>query len=408
MNLSQDSLESCINSEQLNEIRREMLEGIQPEGCQRCYNEERAGLASRRVSEIELWEDNISFLEAQNLTNSNGSLHNPGKAIIYLDLRFGNRCNLACRMCGPTESRMWYPMQETVWRTRQYKDGTRRLQLQQDQQGRWSLPDDPYDWHESPQFWTDLENHLPQIKRLYFAGGEPLLIDQHFDLLEKCIFQGFSSKITLEYNTNLLSLNKRCLDLWRHFEKVEMGISVDAVGKLNEYIRYPGKWEIFERNLKTIDQAEGSFKLWLSPTIMIYNIYHLPELMKWVIQSQFKRINRSTEGAEIITPHPLYNPQILSIQALSLQGKQIVKSHFLAEKIAAKDFIFQQNHLTEREKLWHHKRFVRLLDGYVSIMDAADLSGLLPKTREYTASLDRIHGRTLDETSSVVANLLNI
>jgi sulfatase maturation enzyme AslB (radical SAM superfamily) len=87
-----------------------------------------------------------------------------------------------------------------------------------------------------------MEQEIPTIERLYIVGGEPLLIDQHYEFLQKCIDAGRSKSIVIEYNTNITNIPERAWNIWKHFERIQIGMSVDAVGPINDYIRNPSKW----------------------------------------------------------------------------------------------------------------------------------------------------------------------
>ena len=89
-------------------------------------------------------------------------------------------------------------------------------------------------------------------------GGEPLLIHQHYDFLNELVERGRAPFVTLEYNTNLSIVPEKALKLWEHFKKVKLGVSLDGVGPINDYIRHPSKWSVMERNLLKIDKAPGN------------------------------------------------------------------------------------------------------------------------------------------------------
>jgi sulfatase maturation enzyme AslB (radical SAM superfamily) len=94
-------------------------------------------------------------------------------------------------------------------------------------------------WHENPDFWKELYAQIPNLRQVYFAGGEPLMIKEHKTFLEEIIRQGYADKISIRYNTNGLLLNEEIIELWTKFKKVKVGFSIDAIGIKNYYIRYP-------------------------------------------------------------------------------------------------------------------------------------------------------------------------
>ena len=80
---------------------------------------------------------------------------------------------------------------------------------------------------------------VPHMYQLYFAGGESLIIDEHYDLLEECIKQGYAKNIELRYNSNAVEWRDDLFDLWAEFKRVRFHYSIDAHGEHNDYIRYP-------------------------------------------------------------------------------------------------------------------------------------------------------------------------
>ena len=81
------------------------------------------------------------------------------------------------------------------------------------------------------------------VSQLYFAGGESLIIDEHYDLLEECIKRGHAKNIELRYNSNAVEWRDDLFDLWAEFKRVRFHYSIDAYGRQNDYIRYPTNWK---------------------------------------------------------------------------------------------------------------------------------------------------------------------
>jgi organic radical activating enzyme len=407
INLGTHKLNAGLDSRELMNVRLQMLSGEKPLGCSRCYEEEDVGLPSRRESELSLWQQQMDYERARTLTKADGSIANSSQFLSYLDLRFGNRCNLACRMCGPTESHLWYQIHPKVWGENQFQDIEHQIVLKQQTGNKWAAEHDPYNWHEKDQFWHELGAQLPFLRRLYFAGGEPLLIEPHYELLNTCIEQGYAKNISLEYNTNLITLTKRCLDLWSHFKSVEIGVSVDGVGPLNNYIRHLSQWETLAENLHTLDKSQGPYKLWLSPTIQVYNLIHITDLMNWVIKSGFSRINQGAVGSEIMTPHPLYNPNFLSIKVFSAKAKKYIASRLIKEINKGKELIHSQDDLSPSAKSNYALRYKSLVESFIAIMNSEDLSHLKQKLLFYTRKLDQIHKSRLEDVSPLTNELIN-
>jgi hypothetical protein len=381
------------NAPLMRSVRRAMNRGEWHSSCKRCFDEEKSGVKSRRLIEKEIWKERITAEQAYPLTHADGTLN--GVPVQHMDLRFGNRCNLKCRSCNPTESAKWLGDHFEIWGP-SYNESTYKVTIEKGADGEFSVTPNPYDWHDSPFFWRELETHLPAVKLIYFAGGEPLLIDRHFEFLEKCVSSGRAGEITIEYNTNLTLLPKNALELWRKFKKVHFGVSVDGVGRVNDYIRHPSKWENVERNLRILDQAPGNFVVWLAPTVMAYNILHLPDLLIWKMRQKFERVNSSLEYP-LVSAHPLHGPPFLNVQMFLSEEKARIENR-LREELPRVLSEVRLTYRREPKMLAAAEAQAReILEGYIRFMWAADLSQYREKFAHYTRALDRLRGQSLEE-----------
>mgnify|MGYP006219594049 FL=1 len=137
-------------------------------------------------------------------------------------------------MCGPTDSHSWYEDWLQVYGGDGFQDTHGYVKLDKNSKGRLHTSD--YDWHTSEKFWDHIESNIPNMQHVYMAGGEPLMIERHYDFLQKCIDMGQASKMSIEYNTNMTNLQPRVLELWKKFKTVKVGASVDGMGKVVEYL----------------------------------------------------------------------------------------------------------------------------------------------------------------------------
>jgi hypothetical protein len=183
-----------------------------------------------------------------------------------------------------------------------------------------------FDWPSYEPFWEQLEANAHNIKHVYFAGGEPMLIERHYDFLERCIENGSAKNMIVEYNTNMSTLPSRVLTLWESFKQVRVGASVDGMGAVLEYQRHPAKWNKILKNLHLLDNTPSNIMGWLAFTVTAYNVNHMIDFMKWKLtESNFKKIN-FTHKRPIITNHVAHHPKHLNIRVLPDDMKvQIVR-----------------------------------------------------------------------------------
>ena len=381
-NVSVASIQDARNSEVAKSVRLAMIRGERHGMCVRCNTEDDSGIRSRRVYENQIWGSKVDLSYAKAHTAADGSINTAETPLLHMDVRFGNLCNLKCRMCGPTDSSQWYQeYYDTVGHG--FHDTVGRIVLAPDAKGRIVAQNDPYKWSMTDPFWIEMDQTvLDHIEHIYFAGGEPLLFDKHYELLQRLIDRGRAGLVAIEYNTNLTNVPQRAWDIWKHFRVVSLGVSVDGFGPVNEYIRFPSKWKQIEANLDKVDAAEGNLEAWLATTVQIDNIMNLPELVKWKLSKNFKRVNRASSRFPFITAHPLHNPKHMNVQILPDWIKKAV--HVVYDRFY--DW-YDANYYDEN----HRKLLHDLFDGYLKYMDSgrydpealAEFWRITKKTDEY-------------------------
>ena len=172
-------------------VRKMMLRGDMPASCLKCYKEEAAGHLSKRNWETEYWGHRYDIDELVSETKEDGSI--PPK-IRYIDLRLGSKCQLSCVMCSPHDSTGWI------------KDWKAINKIQNEKLKNTSVRDNKGQNHGASyigiRIIQDSERSMDQIPciHLYFAGGESLIIYEHYELLEECIKRGHAKNIELRYN----------------------------------------------------------------------------------------------------------------------------------------------------------------------------------------------------------------
>lgn len=380
-NVARDNPSDSRNAELMKQMRLNMLNGVWNEECGRCMQEEQSGLVSRREFENEEWDYNLE--QARLETAVDGSVDVKKTPIRYYDLRFGNFCNLKCRMCGPTDSNSWYEdwIELTGSHTFQETNGEVEI-IRKDNK----LHANGYDWPNHEPFWEYLEINIENIEHVYFAGGEPMLIDRHYIFLQKCIDRGQSKKMKIEYNTNMTTIPSRVIDLWKEFKHVIIGASVDGMGDMLEYQRYPAKWEKVYRNLQKIDELPENVQSWITYTVTAYNINHMIDFMKWKLEnSNWRKIN-STKKKPIISPHIAHHPLNLNIRVLPDEMKKEITDKF-------EDFVIWTEHNYPDHVIKQAKRLSSSICNYMNsgsyYLDHWD------SFLNYTNTLDNIRNQKL-------------
>jgi organic radical activating enzyme len=384
-----DDLNEARNAELMKNVRLNMLNGVWSDECKRCQNEEQNNLSSRRQYEALNWPK-FTLENAKNITSDTGEIDTNNNPVKYYDLRFGNFCNLKCRMCGPTDSDSWYEDWEKLTGKTTYKETSGEVQIYQ--KGN-KLVSDAYNWVYSDSFWDQLYRNVQNIEHVYFAGGEPMLIDRHYAFLEYCIEKDAAKNMIVEYNTNMSTMPPRVIDLWSKFKQVRVGASIDGMDKVLEYQRHPAKWNKLLKNLQILDNTPPNIMAWMAFTVTAYNVNHMIDFMKWKLtQSDFKKIN-SFKGKPIITYHMAHNPKHLNIRVLPKDLKQQVTKNF-------DDFIDWINETTLPDNT--KKKAMGIRNSVVSYMTSESYyDEHWEYFKTYTKTLDKIRAESLLEVEPI-------
>jgi MoaA/NifB/PqqE/SkfB family radical SAM enzyme len=367
MNLRDHTIEEVWNSEAMKQTRLQMLAGQVPISCQKCFNEEANGIQSKRQWETMVWKERLDIGDIVSKTGTDGSLP---VNVPYFDLRLGNMCQLKCVMCSPHDSSSWIK----DWKLQYPKYKT--VELCQDQN--WDRTFD-YTWYQKGSFLDTMKSQANYIKELYFAGGEPLLIPEHYKILEYMVETGASKNCVLRYNSNGVELPSQLFQLWKEFKQVKFNFSIDAVGLKNNYIRYPSEWNNIVQNLHVLDTTPDNVTVNIACAVQLLNVLYLPELASWKMSKQFKKINLPPYGAGVIGTHLVYLPSYLNIRVLPPELKQLA-----ADRIQdfCKEMSNNQQFMTSQ---YGYQRW----QGIIRYMLQEDWSSKLDSTVEYLEICDK-------------------
>lgn len=276
MTLDKDSFKDAWNSGYMKNIRRRMVEGKEVAGCETCYEQERVGKKSYRQSHNAEWSSKLGVSHLENLVErSIGNNFDVDVPPAYLDLRLGNLCNLKCRMCNPYNSVQIYNEWEKL--DAQSDKAYSRFWKKYGLEFGGCEP-----WYETDNFWDGVEENIPHLKKVYMTGGEPTLIEGNYRFLNRCRELGYADKIELFFNINFTNLRESFLEQLKDFHWTGVNASLDGYGLVNEYIRAPSRWDVIDKNFRTM-AAEGGrrLNLGISPVIQIYNILNIVDLLEY-------------------------------------------------------------------------------------------------------------------------------
>ena len=262
--LRKNTMREVWNQSKYKAMRVNMLADKPCVECTKCYEQERHGAFSMRNDANRNYGHMIKEV---NQTHEDGT-HDEFK-IRYWDVRFSNLCNFRCRSCGPIFSSNWY------------NDHVKLYNRKPDVLGR-DMERVEYAAGNEDSMERQMVEHVPYLEQVYFAGGEPLIMKEHYTLLEKLIEAG-KTDIRLQYNTNFSELafkDKHVFEYWQHFKNVSVGASLDGMSAQAELIRKGADW------LQTVDNRERMMKevphvdFYVSSTVSSMNVLHVLKFHK--------------------------------------------------------------------------------------------------------------------------------
>jgi radical SAM protein with 4Fe4S-binding SPASM domain len=259
-NINDQSIESIWNGDRMKELRKQMINGEEPSICWKCFNREKVTNESGRIYHLRDFPEVIK--KVSHITEEDGTCLE--MKLRYWDFRFSNLCNYKCRSCGPKYSSAWVPDAKKLG------------------------------WLESSDKVLNLENiddktnldflngQIEHVEKIYFAGGEPLLMDEHWQILD-LLARNNRFDVRINYNTNCSTLSygkKTVFDYWPLWDAgmIEVWPSIDEIDERAELIRSGTVWNKVENNLKDISKLENII---VRPgmTIGAWNVFRLPEII---------------------------------------------------------------------------------------------------------------------------------
>lgn len=271
-NVKKDGVKETWNSDRYKELRLAMLEGKKLNCCNRCYELEDSTYIWTLRKNHNQWFGDKHF-DLVEKTATDGSIPEEDMRMAYMDIRFSNICNMKCRTCGPELSSLHAQEHGELYGKHEVanilnNDGSIVVNVA-----------------KHITFWEELQEFLPNVEEVYWAGGEPLITDEHYKILDKWIADG-KTGVRLRYTTNFSNLRfkkKSIIDYWKHFSDIQVSASLDADGSRAEFSRHGTNWEQIERNRLEMLEHVPHVHFELTPTISLYNVWNWPDFhMDWV------------------------------------------------------------------------------------------------------------------------------
>jgi MoaA/NifB/PqqE/SkfB family radical SAM enzyme len=267
--LKKNSLDEIWNNVETKEMRLQFLRGEQHSKCGICNNRSDIGDSFYNLYNQIFFENNTDVQQIVANTNPDGSVGN--HKLFYIDVRFNNLCNLKCRSCAPHFSTSWVSDHRKLYNRKEL-----------------SAVDDGYQFpgKTETQALDEIIPHLSDAEMIYFAGGEPLMQKEHYDVLDKLIEVG-NLDLEIRYNTNFTNLKLKnyndAIYYWKHFKNVNVHASLDGNHKKAEYWRSGTDWDLIVKNRECLLSECPHVNFKISFTLSWVNAHNLVEFHReWV------------------------------------------------------------------------------------------------------------------------------
>ena len=324
-------------------IQKQMIAGQRPDACRTCWYKEDNGLPSFRQmanKKHAKWKDQTDFV------------------LRHLDIRLSNKCNLMCRMCSGKFSNRIAQEEQKIYGFTKYKNEILDNQ------------------HVDKQL-DYIEQNIDNLDDLYFAGGEPLINQTHYDILKLLIKHG-KTDVRIDYNTNFSMLkfkNHNILDYWKHFDSIGVGASIDLLGEQSSYVRHGVDYSVLEENYKCIKDLQN-ISFTIASTLSIFNVFNLPQLQK-----RWLDLGLDCNSIDFQT---LVNPKEQSIAVLPYDYKQKAEDTILS-------------HIQYLEYVSNSQSLIRRWQQSLEFMKNVDDTHLLSEFFRLNDDKDRSRSQTFEE-----------
>lgn len=365
-NVNEQSVKDIWNSPKLKDARLKMLEGVKVDACSRCYLLESTGDSSYRQR---INREHSKYDHYLNKTNEDGSLDFMNFHL--WDLRISNFCNFKCRSCGAGLSSSWH------------KDAIELGITPSDSKALININD-------KTNFLKQIESHYECVDEIYFAGGEPLIMPEHYTILNELIARN-KTDVNIRYSTNFSKLifkGKHIFDYWKNFKNLELFISIDGVGKVGEYVRTGYNDEEFAANVKAFKDSGLKFKHYgYAVTYGALNYLHLFDMVLDFIDRDFIDKTKPQDGNRTVFFSPISYPSHYDCKFLPIRYKNQFKARLANFE---KELNLRKTHKEFNADILHKLNTV-----YTTSITADFNLKEMQICKEYTDKLDKMRKESL-------------
>lgn len=367
--IQDNTLEEIWNNDNMRRIRKQVLGGVRPPECEPCFKLEDQGVESLRLRHLNknIPEARINlYPRAASLIDSD---FNMPFEIPTMEIKLNNLCNLKCRMCNPMDSTSWNDWDKVVdFYSKEKNFLVRKIED-------LNLVSKPYlgPFDDSDNWWASFKKLLPYFRRVEFAGGEPLMDPQHYQILD--MLAPYGDQIEIKYATNLTTLGKSNRTVWQYwpkFKSVAVNVSIDGIGASYEYVRGNASWAELVNNVKQIQTIPNISRIVGAVAVQVSNVLVLDKMIKYFLDDI---------GIVFYTNMVNY-PNVLSVQVLPNELKALAITRLRAVRELVPEFRYVKENPV-LEQLTYGQ-----IDGIINYIQANDISDRWEDCVKFNQQLD--------------------
>lgn len=327
--VTKNTLDEIANGEEIKLLRKNMMNGVKIEQCLEC-NKTSKDENNLRNEFNNFYKDIIPDLIKN--TDVDGTYEN--WKLKFVNVRYSNLCNFACRTCGPDNSSLWAQENNLSNPVVNITD-------------------------KVPNYIDDIIKKLHEIDFINFTGGESLLVDENWQILDEIINQNLTDiKITLITNLSKLQYkNRNLIEYAKKFKNFTIIVSLDSIQERANLYRHGTNWDVMENNLKALKNNNINFII--NVTIGAMNVWHFPDAENYLYEKELI-------GPNTVVLNNLVYQRFLSTKILPIEfKKEVIKKiekhqNYLEEKnLNSKNWNNIKDYMLEEDHTFLLKNFIK-------------------------------------------------
>ena len=388
--IQETSIEDAWNCDSMKELRRKVMNNERPSECASCFMLEDQGVESLRQRHIKTeYPDSRTALFPNALDHIDVEDYSMTESMSVIELKLNNLCNLKCRMCNPLDSTSWQDWdQVSEYYVRENNFLIPTIQKLVRKPGQYIGP-----FEDKEKWWDSFERIIPHLRRIEFAGGEPLMDPHHYKVLD--MLKPYGKQIGLKYATNGTTLGiskgRTIHEYWPSFKSIVVNVSIDGIHDVYNHIRSNGDFSVIRQNIKEMKGIPNVSRIVGALTTQAGNALQLADCARYFIEEleiyfYTHRVSYPKVLSAQVLPRPL---KIIAIERLMELRDDIDMIDGIDRLPMARELLLQQikdniNYLNGRDQsdLWKdYLEFNYRLD---NSRNSKSILEVVPEFKEYS------------------------